>query len=121
MHVGDTTDGQPVSINVRVPNSARMWNYWLGGKDHYEIDRLVAEKILKVFPQIVAIANASRTFQFRAVHFLTREAGVRQFLDIGSGLPTTSNTHEAVQSIAPEAGLSTWITTIWCWPTHTPC
>ncbi|MBP5909909.1 SAM-dependent methyltransferase [Streptomyces sp. LBUM 1478] len=90
-------------INSGVPHSARIWNYWLGGKDCYEIDRRVGDEIRGLNPQIVDIARAQRAFLCRAVTHLTEEAGLRQFLDIGTGLPTADNTHEVAQRAAPDA------------------
>ena len=95
-------DGQQSKINPTVAHSARVWNYWLGGKDNFAADREVAEKILAVMPALVDSARADRAFLGRAVRFLVGEAGVRQFLDIGTGLPTADNTHEVAQSLAPE-------------------
>jgi hypothetical protein len=80
-----------------------VWNYWLGGKDNYEVDRLVGDQIRESTPQIVDLARASRLFLRRAVEYLAGSAGVRQFLDIGTGLPTANNTHEVAQRIAPDA------------------
>lgn len=90
-------------INSGVPHSARIWNYWLGGKDCYEIDRQVGDEIRAMNPQIVEIARAQRAFLRRAVTHLTEEAGLRQFLDIGTGLPTADNTHEVAQHSARDA------------------
>jgi len=90
-------------IDTTVPNSARVWNYWLGGKDNYQVDREAAEEYVKTFPGIVEIARTSRYFMVRAVRFLAGEQGVRQFLDVGTGLPTVDNTHEVAQRVAPEA------------------
>ncbi|MDX3523451.1 SAM-dependent methyltransferase [Streptomyces scabiei] len=90
-------------INSGVPHSARIWNYWLGGKDCYEIDRQVGDEIRRMNPQIVDIARAQRAFLRRAVTHLTEEAGLRQFLDIGTGLPTADNTHEVAQQAARDA------------------
>ncbi|MEW2398903.1 SAM-dependent methyltransferase [Streptomyces sp. NPDC046862] len=90
-------------INSSVPHSARIWNYWLGGKDCYEIDRQVGDEIRKVNPEIVDIARAQRAFLRRTVTHLTTEVGIRQFLDVGTGLPTLDNTHEVAQRIAPDA------------------
>ncbi|MDX2936605.1 SAM-dependent methyltransferase [Streptomyces ipomoeae] len=90
-------------INSGVPHSARIWNYWLGGKDCYEIDRQVGDEIRRTNPQIVDIARAQRAFLRRAVSRLTEETGLRQFLDVGTGLPTVDNTHEVAQRIAPDA------------------
>jgi hypothetical protein len=89
-------------IDISVAHSARIWNYWLGGKDNYPIDRSVGDKILEMFPHIAALARADRAFLGRAVRYLVDEAGIRQFLDIGTGLPTADNTHEVAQRIAPQ-------------------
>jgi hypothetical protein len=98
-----STSGQvPPEINTNVPQTARIWNYWLGGKDNYPVDRQVGDQILEAFPAIVENARASRAFLVRAVRYLAGEAGIRQFLDIGTGLPTANNTHEVAQAVAPE-------------------
>jgi O-methyltransferase involved in polyketide biosynthesis len=91
----------PIIPSVTAPNSARIWNYWLGGKDNYTIDRAVGDQVREMFPQIVAIARTQRAFLGRAVRFLAVDRGVRQFLDIGTGLPTADNTHEVAQRAAP--------------------
>jgi O-methyltransferase involved in polyketide biosynthesis len=83
------------------PHSARVWNYFLGGKDNFAADRKLAEQIKSVYPQIVEVAQASRAFLARAVTFLAAEAGIRQFLDIGTGLPTADNTHQVAQRVEP--------------------
>jgi O-methyltransferase involved in polyketide biosynthesis len=83
------------------PNSARIWNYWLGGKDNYLVDRAAGEQFREVFPGIADVARAGRGFLTRVVRYLAGEAGVRQFLDIGTGLPTADNTHEVAQRVAP--------------------
>ncbi len=93
---------QEPEINTSVPQTARIWNYWLGGKDNFPVDRQVGDQILEAFPAIVENARASRAFLVRAVRYLAGEAGVRQFLDIGTGLPTANNTHEVAQQVAPE-------------------
>lgn len=85
------------------PHSARVWNYLLGGKDNYPVDRVIGDKILEAFPGIAHIARAQRHFLARAVRFLAGERGLRQFLDIGTGLPTVDNTHEVAQRVAPES------------------
>ncbi|MDQ0994236.1 SAM-dependent methyltransferase [Streptomyces sp. V3I7] len=85
------------------PHSARVWDYLLGGKNHYPVDSQAGELILKTFPEFAAIARVQRRFLERVVRFLARDAGIRQFLDIGTGLPTTCNTHEVAQGIAPES------------------
>src|SRR5215831_18678307 len=90
-------------IDTSVPYSARIWNYWLGGKDNYPVDRAAGEEYVKVFPGIVDIARHSRYFLARAVRFLAGDVGIRQFLDVGTGLPTADNTHEVAQRVAPES------------------
>jgi S-adenosyl methyltransferase len=98
------TDDSPVPlIDTTVSHSARVWNYWLGGKDHYQVDREVGDRVAELYPDIVQLARAARSFLTRAVRYLAGEEGIRQFLDIGTGLPTVSNTHEVAQSIAPES------------------
>ncbi len=90
-------------IDSSVPHSARVWNYWLGGKDNFEVDRAVGDRVRTIFPSIVQEAGYARAFLGRAVRYLAGEAGIRQFLDIGTGLPTANNTHEVAQRIAPDA------------------
>jgi hypothetical protein len=92
----------PPSIDTTVPNSARIWNYWLGGKDNFAADRAAGDQFLATYPSITVAARASRAFQRRAVRHLAGEAGIRQFLDVGTGLPTADSTHEVAQSIAPD-------------------
>ncbi|WP_149828095.1 SAM-dependent methyltransferase [Streptomyces tailanensis] len=95
------------SLNRRIvttrPHSARIWNYWLGGGDYYEVDRAAGDEIRRLHPTICEYARADREFLGRAVRHLTAEVGIRQFLDIGTGLPTAENTHEVAQRIAPDA------------------
>src|SRR5215510_12390025 len=93
----------PDKIDVTVAHSARVWNYWLGGKDNYEIDRLVGDQVAQLYPGIRATARVSRALQSRVIEYLAGEAGIRQFLDVGTGLPTANNTHEVAQRIAPES------------------
>jgi len=88
-------------IDTSVAHSARIWNYWLGGKDHYPVDRRVGDQIAEMFPDIVRLARADRAFLGRVVRHLVGEAGIRQFLDIGTGLPTADNTHVVAQKVAP--------------------
>lgn len=90
-------------VNPSVPHTARIWNYWLGGKDNFSVDRQTGDQIAAMYPHIFALARADRTFLGRAVRYLTGEAGIRQFLDIGTGLPTADNTHEVAQRVAPES------------------
>lgn len=89
-------------LDTSVPHPARMHNYVLGGKDHFPPDREAAEKRLAVLPDWRTSARENRWFLGRAVRYLTAEAGVRQFLDIGPGLPAAGATHEVAQAIAPE-------------------
>jgi hypothetical protein len=86
-----------------VAHPARVYDYWLGGKDNFEADRIAGEETIAAYPAIRASARANRAFLARSVRYLAAEAGVRQFLDIGTGLPTASNTHEVAQSVAPES------------------
>ncbi|MGH3909997.1 MAG: SAM-dependent methyltransferase, partial [Pseudonocardiaceae bacterium] len=95
-------DALTSKIKFDVPHSARIWNYWMGGKDNYEVDRAAGDAGVEVYPDIVTMAKQSRRFLVRAVRYLAGEAGIRQFLDVGTGLPTMQNTHEVAQQIAPE-------------------
>ena len=90
-------------LDTTVPHSARIWNYWLGGKDNFAVDRAAGDQFLAAFPDIVVVARATRAFMGRAVRYLAGEAGIRQFLDIGTGLPTANNTHQVAQQIVPHA------------------
>ncbi len=99
--MADSGAAQP-KINTTISHSARIWNYWLGGKDNYPVDREMGDKILAYVPELVRSARADRYFLSRAVRYLAREQGIRQFLDVGAGLPTVDNTHEVAQRIAPE-------------------
>ncbi|MBX6766497.1 MAG: SAM-dependent methyltransferase [Actinomadura rubrobrunea] len=90
-------------IDTTVPHSARIWNYWLGGKDNYPVDREAGDRYREQAPGVVDMARASRVFLTRAVRYVAAEEGVRQFLDIGTGLPTMDNTHEVAQRVAPES------------------
>ncbi|GAA0484338.1 hypothetical protein Ade02nite_87450 [Paractinoplanes deccanensis] len=90
-------------LDVTKPHPARRYDYWLGGKDNFQADRDAAEAIAAVFPHIRTAARENRAFMQRAVRFLTAEASVRQFLDIGTGLPTNENVHDVAQGIAPES------------------
>jgi hypothetical protein len=93
----------PPSFDITVAHPARTYNYWLGGKDNYEADRRVGDLVIANNPSIRASVRANRAFLRRAVEFLAGEAGIRQFLDIGTGLPVADNTHEVAQRIAPES------------------
>ncbi|MBA0052332.1 SAM-dependent methyltransferase [Streptomyces sp. AJS327] len=91
----------PPQSGHEVPHSARVWNYLLGGRDHYAADRVVGDAMAAAAPGIVDVARTSRYFLHRAVRHLAGAEGVRQFVDIGSGLPTVDNTHEIAQRTAP--------------------
>ncbi|WP_131736162.1 SAM-dependent methyltransferase [Actinomadura roseirufa] len=86
-----------------IPSPARTWNYWLGGKDNYEVDRVIGDVTASTNPEVITLARESRPFLIRVVTHLAAEAGIRNFLDIGAGLPTHSNTHEIAQRVAPES------------------
>ena len=92
-----------VKLDTTVSHSARIWNYWLGGKDNYAVDREAGDKVAAMLPSIVAQARADRAFLGRAIRYLAGEEGIRQFLDIGTGLPTADNTHQVAQRVAPES------------------
>jgi S-adenosyl methyltransferase len=97
-------DGPDLAVfDTGVAHPARVYNYWLGGKDNYEADRQAAEHAVAANPNILPGVRANRAFLRRAVEYLAGEAGIRQFLDIGTGLPTAENTHEVAQAIAPDA------------------
>jgi hypothetical protein len=96
-------DAGSVSFDTSVAHIARVYDYWLGGKDNFAADRAAAEQAIAAYPDIVFSVRANRAFLARAVRYLAGEAGIRQFLDIGTGIPTSNNTHEVAQSAAPEA------------------
>jgi SAM-dependent methyltransferase len=87
-------------VDTSVPVSARIWNYWMGGKDYYRVDADAGDQFVALYPGIRDMARASRLFIARAVTYLAGEAGVRQFLDIGTGLPSNENTHQVAQRVA---------------------
>jgi S-adenosyl methyltransferase len=93
----------PPAFDTSVASQARMYDYLLGGKDNYAADREAVEQALMVWPDMPFTARANRAFLGRAVGYFAREAGVRQFLDIGTGIPTAGNTHQVAQAIAPES------------------
>ncbi|MCQ9132777.1 MULTISPECIES: SAM-dependent methyltransferase [Streptomyces] len=99
----ETSSAAHQTIDTSVPHSARIWNYWLGGKDNYPVDEQAGDAYTAVFPGIVTIARSSRAFLRRTITHLVSEAGIRQFLDVGTGLPTAENTHEVAQRLAPES------------------
>ena len=97
------TQQVPPEINTNVPQSARVYDYWLGGKDHFPADRALGDAIAGALPTIRTQVRAQRAFLGRAVRYLTRDAGIRQYLDIGTGIPTAGNVHDVAQEVAPES------------------
>src|SRR5579862_9802474 len=95
--------GQTPRFDTSVATIARIYDYWLGGKDNFQADRDAAEAMMKAYPDIVAGVRMNRAFLGRAVHHLAAEAGIRQFLDIGTGLPSANNTHEVAQRAARDS------------------
>ena len=89
-------------INTNMAHSARVYDYWLGGKDNFPADRELAELMIQAIPNMRAMAAANRAFLSRAVRYLVGEAGIRQFLDLGTGIPTSPNVHEVAQATAPD-------------------
>jgi len=101
---GETVNSSPaLPFDTSVAHVARVYNYWLGGKDNFAADRAAGEQAIRAFPEIGLSARSNRAFLARAVRFLAGDCGVRQFLDIGTGIPTGNNTHEVAQSVAPAA------------------
>ena len=90
-------------LEPEIPHAARMWNYWMGGTDNFPADRATGDAVAQIYPEIALMARFSRQFLIRVVRHLAAEAGVKQFLDIGTGLPTMQNTHEVAQGIHPDA------------------
>src|SRR5262249_55928163 len=99
----EAADRPGVKLDTTVSHSARIWNYWLGGKDNYAVDREAGDKVAALLPSIVAQARADRAFLGRAIRYLAGEEGIRQFLDIGTGLPTADNTHQVAQRVARQS------------------
>ena len=93
----------PAGLDVSAPHPARVWNYWLGGRDFFAADKAAGEEISREFPHLAEMARAERAFLVRAVRFLAGPAKIRQYLDIGAGLPAGGNTHEIAQRIAPDS------------------
>jgi hypothetical protein len=100
---GTTAPGpeRPLASYASVAHVARVYDYLLGGKDNFAVDREAAEKAMRINPDVVSTARANRAFGIRTTSYLASQAGVRQFLDIGTGMPTNNNIHEVAQSIAP--------------------
>ena len=99
----DDTGAAGTGLDTTVSHSARIWNYWLGGKDNFAVDRDAGDRVAAMLPIIVTQARADRAFLGRVVRYLAGQAGIRQFLDIGTGLPTADNTHQVAQRVAPGA------------------
>jgi hypothetical protein len=103
---GDAVPDEEFSVkDLRTdrPTPARMYDYYLGGKDNFSVDREAAEQVLSAAPEVRILARENRAFLGRAVRFLAAEAGIRQFIDVGTGLPTQGNVHEIAQHVAPAA------------------
>jgi hypothetical protein len=100
---GDEPLDTGVPLDTNVPHIARVYDYWLGGKDNFAADRELAEKFMAADPSVTAGVRSNRAFLGRAVHYLVTEAGIRQFLDIGTGIPAADNTHEVAQRVDPSA------------------
>src|ERR1700743_2305380 len=94
---------EPPKIDTSVPHVARVYDYWLGGKDHFAADRETGDEAIRAYPDMRSSVRANREFLRRTVWYLTEEAGIRQFLDVGTGLPSANNTHEVAQAAAPES------------------
>ena len=105
-------DSAPPQIDTSRPHPARMYDFYLGGKDNYVVDREAAVAVLRVLPEARDIAQQNRAFLRRVVRYLVGEAGIRQIIDIGTGIPAAGNVHEVAQLIEPDVGWYTWITTV---------
>jgi len=97
------TEGEPSRFDTSVAHIARVYDYWLGGKDNYAADRVAGDETLRGYPDMLSSVRANRAFLRRTVRYLAAEAGIRQFLDIGTGLPSADNTHEVAQAVAPQS------------------
>ena len=102
-HEAASSDPLIPEIDVSRAHSARMYDYYLGGKDHFAADRTTAEKAMRSWRSVRTAVRENRAFLGRAVRYLTEEAGIRQFLDIGTGLPSANNVHEVAQSVASDS------------------
>jgi len=96
-----TSGPAPSDLDTSVPHIARVYDYWLGGKDNFAVDREAAEQVIEAYPGILRDVRAQRAFLSNAVSYLAGVAGIRQFLDIGTGIPTANNTHEVAQDVEP--------------------
>src|ERR1700761_9369248 len=92
---------KPAQVDSSLPNVARVWNYLIGGRDNFEADRRAGRQVVAASPVMAVAAPASRAFLRRTVRYLVTEAGIGQFLDIGTGIPTAGNTHEVAQEASP--------------------
>jgi hypothetical protein len=99
--VQDRPDEDNPAFDTSVAHASRIYDYWLGGKDNYAVDRAAGDAALKAYPDLIHAVRSNRAFMTRAVRYLAAEAGIRQFLDIGTGIPTTPNTHETAQAVDP--------------------
>lgn len=99
----DPEKSPPPGIDISVAHSARVYDYWLGGKDNFAADRALGDAMIQAIPSLPTMAKANRNFLGRAVEYLVSECGIRQFLDIGTGIPTAGNVHEVAQRIAPDS------------------
>jgi S-adenosyl methyltransferase len=99
----DKFGGIPAQIDTSVPHVARVYDYWLGGTNHFAVDRETGDEAIRAYPAMRTSVLANRAFLSRAVRYLAEEAGIRQFLDVGTGLPSANNTHEVAQAVAPES------------------
>ncbi|MEW1794614.1 SAM-dependent methyltransferase [Streptomyces niveus] len=100
---GSEGSGGGAELRQDLPHSARMYDYYLGGKTNYAVDREAAEEVIRHFPSIGVVARANRAYMHRAARYLAEHCGIRQFIDIGTGIPTTPNLHDIVQDSAPES------------------
>src|SRR5215469_13878399 len=101
---GDSLDVSDVAgLDTGTAHIARVYDYWLGGKDNFAADRVAGDEALEAFPGLISSVRANRAFLARTVRYLAAERGIRQFLDIGTGIPASNNTHEVAQSVAPDA------------------
>jgi O-methyltransferase involved in polyketide biosynthesis len=99
---GASSPRAPVDLDITVAHPARVYDYWLGGKDNFAADREAAEQAIEANPMILPGVRTNRAFLCRAVRYLAGQAGIRQFLDIGTGLPSADNTHQVAQAVAPD-------------------
>ena len=103
MSIDDNLRSAPPGVNISVPHSARIYDYWLGGKDNFAVDRAVGEAMIRAIPGMRYTAGENRRFVHRAARALVEQEGIRQFIDIGTGIPTRPNLHEIAQGIAPDS------------------